>query len=112
MRRAMPRPVRLALALFLASGAGAAAEDSAAVDGDIGHGRDLARQWCATCHDDPNSSAPRFAVLNHSGLSDAEIARRIRGHSTVKPGFNFSDREMTDFLAWLRTQTSLPRRAP
>jgi mono/diheme cytochrome c family protein len=108
----MLHPLSLTLALLAFSVPAAGAQEIAATHGDIGHGQELERQWCETCHGDAASSAPKFAVLNHSGLSDAEIARRIRGHTPVKPGFNFTDREMYDFLAWLRTQTSPPPQNP
>ena len=88
--------------------AAAAIAGSPAIAADVGHGGDLARRWCATCHlvegDQKQASAdvPSFAAIAHrSDFTPEKVAFFLLDPHPKMPNFPLSRDEATDIAAYI-----------
>lgn len=106
----MFRTFTLAIAMALAGGLGALAQDDA--HGDVEAGHALVEQNCARCHavgmqdDSPNPDAPPFRTfkakwpLEH--LEEALAEGIVVGHGGAEmPEFTFEPDQISDIIAYL-----------
>ena len=81
---------------------------SAAVAADVGHGADLAKRWCASCHvvadDQKQASAdvPSFhAIAREADFTPAKLAFFLLDPHPKMPDFPLSREEATDLAAYI-----------
>jgi len=86
----------------------AALNTSAAIAADAGHGADLAKRWCASCHvvagDQKQASAdvPSFdAIAREADFTPAKLAFFLLDPHPKMPDFPLSRQEATDLAAYI-----------
>lgn len=79
---------------------------------DVGHGEQLARRWCASCHivaDDQTvgaDSVPTFAAIaKRPNFSVDELARFLRDPHPVMPDMQLSASESADISGYIASLT-------
>lgn len=98
------KPAELALALALAFAA-----TPAAAFGEVEEGRDIAKRWCAECHQvapDANATdvAPGFpAIAKDPAYTDARLRGWLSDPHPPMPKLQLSRREIDALVAYVRS---------
>ena len=101
----MTRLAPLLLLPFLVACEGGEKADSGLPEGDATAGADLYTSNCSSCHgaDGEGGFGPALTHSTHE-LSEADLADVIvNGQGDDMPGFNVSDQEVADVIAYLAT---------
>jgi len=95
---------RICLALAVASGFGS----SSALAADAGHGADLAKRWCASCHlvasgqAQASADVPSFSSVAHRpDFSPEKLAFFLLDPHPKMPNFPLSRTEAGDIAAYI-----------
>lgn len=83
-------------------------DGAAALAADAGHGRDLARRWCAACHiveveqKQASADVPPFAtVANRQDFSREKVASFLLEPHPKMPNYPLSPNEAADIAAYI-----------